>query len=211
MLLLGGFCSLIDCCWHAPWWPAVSCLASSCSTASGWAVASIRRGSTSRHGRSSPISTHHGDLGKLIQYHLDSNDPKFHAEGAVIRSPGGHRAPIAERRRCLARQPVSTDRLSWPGMPTRYSARATFGDWVPTFSLSGEGILFALLFAIGIWLVFHALWWLLARGGRRLRGRPRAPESRMGPDAVSGEASDGAARRVKRLGRALIARVRYGR
>ncbi|TLY62122.1 MAG: DUF2937 family protein, partial [Gammaproteobacteria bacterium] len=29
---------------------------------------------------------HHGDIRTLIQYHLDSGDPKFHAEGAVIRS-----------------------------------------------------------------------------------------------------------------------------
>src|SRR2546429_5287586 len=29
---------------------------------------------------------HHGDIRTLIQYHLDSGDAKFHAEGAVIRS-----------------------------------------------------------------------------------------------------------------------------
>jgi hypothetical protein len=42
---------------------------------------------------------------------------------------------------------------------------------VPTFALSGEGVLFALLFALAVWLVFHALWRGLAFGGRRLSGR----------------------------------------
>ena len=27
-----------------------------------------------------------GDIEQLIRYHLDSSDPKFHAEGAIIRS-----------------------------------------------------------------------------------------------------------------------------
>ena len=50
--------------------------------------------------------------------------------------------------------------------------RATFSDWVPTFALSAEALLFALLFAVGIWLVFHALWWLVAQAGSRLLAVP---------------------------------------
>lgn len=115
---------------------------------------------------------YHGDLGKLIEYHLSSTDPTFHAEGDVIRAliatvhqlqsavDALHGSLVQQ----LAYLALHTD----PGL-----ARATFSDWVPTFALSPDGLVFALAFALGIWLVFHALWWSLARGGRRLLG-PRS-------------------------------------
>jgi hypothetical protein len=56
-------------------------------------------------------------------------------------------------------------------------ARATFSDWVPTFSLSAEGVIFALLFGFAVWLLFHVVWWLLAVTLGRLFGRPRARPS----------------------------------
>jgi hypothetical protein len=52
--------------------------------------------------------------------------------------------------------------------------RATFNDWVPTFALSSEGLLFAVAFALVVWLIFHALWWLVSRVTRLLFGRPYA-------------------------------------
>jgi hypothetical protein len=53
--------------------------------------------------------------------------------------------------------------------------RATFADWVPTFALSGEGLAFAAIFALLVWLLFHALWWPMALGGRS-RGEPPRPQ-----------------------------------
>jgi Protein of unknown function (DUF2937) len=110
-----------------------------------------------------------GDLGRLIQYHLDSSDVKFRAEGAVIRSLVASvqrlQGAVAELRGNLFHQVAYLLRHADPDL-----ARATFSDWVPTFALSTEGVLFALLFAIAIWSVFHALWWLLARAVRSLRG-----------------------------------------
>jgi len=50
-------------------------------------------------------------------------------------------------------------------------ARATLHDWVPTFALSTDGLVFALCLGLAVWLLFHALWWLLARGGQRLADR----------------------------------------
>ena len=41
-------------------------------------------------------------------------------------------------------------------------AAATLHDWVPTFALSSEGIVFALTFALAVWLLFEALWHLIA-------------------------------------------------
>ena len=65
--------------------------------------------------------------------------------------------------------------------------RATFADWVPAFALSGEGLVFALVFAIVAWLAFHALWWLLGLGSRLLFGRRhRAPWERRARDLDPG-------------------------
>ena len=114
---------------------------------------------------------HQGNLEKLIQYHLNSSDPTFRAEGNVIRS-------LLETVQQLQ---SAVDALhSSLFQQVQYLAlhadmgltRATFSDWVPTFALSAEGLLFALLFAVGLWLVFHALWWLIAQAGSRLSAVP---------------------------------------
>src|SRR5438270_11703547 len=89
---------------------------------------------------------HHGDIRTLIQYHLDSGDTKFHAEGAVIRSlvDTVHQlqSAVDALHGSLVRQVGYLLLHADPGL-----ARATFNDWVPTFALSGEGIVFALAVA----------------------------------------------------------------
>lgn len=102
-----------------------------------------------------------GSLDKLIQYHLDSSDAKFHAEGAVIRalelSVQQLQSAVTALQGNLWRQ------LSYLSLHTDATlARATLHDWVPTFALSVDGIVFALGFALLLWLAFLALWWLLA-------------------------------------------------
>ena len=115
-----------------------------------------------------------GDLGSLIRYHLASRDPAFHAEGAAIQA-------LAESVRRL-----QTEMAALHGSLFRQAAylalhpdpnlmRATLGDWVPTFGLSAEAILFALLFAAGLWLVFQASWSLTSAGSRHIASRWRRP------------------------------------
>ena len=115
---------------------------------------------------------HHGDIEALIEYHLRSTDPTFHAEGAAIRAlVDGVRhlqSAVESLQGSLFQQAGYLALHADPGL-----ARATFSDWVPTFALSAEGLLFALLFAAAIWSLFHAAWWLVAQVGRRLLGRPR--------------------------------------
>ena len=117
---------------------------------------------------------YHGDLGKLIQYHLDSNDPKFHAEGAVIRT-----LVTTVQQLQAAVDAMHRDLLHQLGYLALHAdpalTRATLGDWVPTFALSTEGLLFALAFAVVVWLVFHALWRLLGYGSRLVTGRYSIP------------------------------------
>jgi hypothetical protein len=118
---------------------------------------------------------YHGDLGKLIQYHLDSTNPTFHAEGAVIRAlvETVHQlqGAVDALHGSLASQAAYLALHADPGL-----VRATLGDWVPTFALSGEGLAFAAVFAVLVWLVFHGLWWSLRSGGRFFPG-PRHPRS----------------------------------
>jgi hypothetical protein len=117
---------------------------------------------------------HHGSLEQLIQYHLDSTDPKFHAEGAIIRA-------LVEtvQRLQSALDALHGSLFHQAGYLALHAdpelAGATWRDWVPTFALSGDGIVFALVFALVLWLAFHALWRLLAILLARApakRGRP---------------------------------------
>jgi len=102
---------------------------------------------------------YHGDIGNLIQFHLASADPKIRAEGAVIRS-------LVESVRQLQSAADALHgnlfhQLAYLALHADLGlARATLGDWVPTFALSGEGLLFALLLGLGVWLLFHLLWQL---------------------------------------------------
>lgn len=116
----------------------------------------------------------HGSIDRLIQYHLASNDPAFHSEGAAIHQLAvtvRHlQSEVAALHGTLFHQAAYLALHIDPGL-----ARATLESWVPTFGLSAEGILFALVFAAAVWLLFQGSWSLTAAGGRRLRARLRPP------------------------------------
>jgi hypothetical protein len=118
-----------------------------------------------------------GDIGRLIRYHLESSDPQFHAEGGIIQSLVNTvqqlESAVAALQGSLFRQATYLALHADPGL-----ARATWHDWVPTFALSAEGIVFALLFAVLLWLAFHILWRLLALLGATRMRVPRARVSR---------------------------------
>jgi hypothetical protein len=104
---------------------------------------------------------HQGDIGKLIAYHLKSIDPTFHAEGEVVRSlvvtVQQLQSAVDAMHGSLFQQVTYLALHADAGL-----MRATYSDWVPTFALSAEGLLFAALFAVAVWLLFQALWWLVA-------------------------------------------------
>jgi hypothetical protein len=118
------------------------------------------------------VRFYHGDINKLIQYHLASTDATFHSEGNVIQS-----LVATVQRLQAAVNALHGDllhQLRYLALHTDLGlARATLASWVPTFALSAEGILFAVAFAVVVWLLFHALWWLIGLlGGRRFRRTP---------------------------------------
>ena len=108
-----------------------------------------------------------GDIEQLIQHHLSSTDPTFFAEGAVIRSLVNTvhqlQSAVDALHANLYQQIAYLALHADPAL-----TRATFHDWVPTFALSTEGIVFALLFGLGSWLLFQGLWWFLASLGERM-------------------------------------------
>lgn len=107
-----------------------------------------------------------------LHHSADSVSPReprltFHAEGSAIQA-------LVQT---LQRLQISIDALQ--ATLFRHSAhlsthidpelaRATFNDWVPAFALPPEGLLFAVLFALLIWLLFHALWRLIAKAAPRI-------------------------------------------
>ena len=114
-----------------------------------------------------------GDIERLVRYHLESTDPKFHAEGAIIHAlvetVQRLQNAMDALQGSLFQQAAYLALHADPGL-----AAATWHDWVPTFALSAEGIVFALVFALVLWVAFHALWQLLAiLGGRAASKRGR--------------------------------------
>jgi hypothetical protein len=113
---------------------------------------------------------YHGDIDKLIQYHLSSTDPTFHSEGGIIRglvvTVQQLQSAVDALHTSLVQQIAYLAAHADPSL-----TRATFSDWVPTFALSGEGLVFAAVFALAVWLIFHAAWWLLTQLSRLAFGR----------------------------------------
>jgi hypothetical protein len=124
---------------------------------------------------------HHGDLDELVRYHLASSDPTFHAEGSAI-------AQLVDNVQRLQAEVTALQASLWQQLGhlashlDRAVARATWTDWVPTFALSFEGLLFAFAFAFVLWLAFQLLWsgaaWALLRW-RDARGGVRRPANRL--------------------------------
>ncbi|HTX24519.1 MAG TPA: DUF2937 family protein [Steroidobacteraceae bacterium] len=114
-----------------------------------------------------------GDIEKLIQYHLASKDATFHSEGSVIQSliltVERLQAAVDGLHGSLYHQVAYLALHADPDL-----VRATFVDWVPTFSLTVEGLLFAVAFAVAVWLLFHVLWRLIGLLGTWLLGAVHA-------------------------------------
>lgn len=110
---------------------------------------------------------HHGSLQELIQYHLASADATFHNEGTAIQSM----ADSAEQLR-QALEALNTDLFhQMVYLLTKADpliARATWDIFSPSFNLTPESVVFALIVGFVIWLAFLAVWMLFDRIARIL-------------------------------------------
>jgi hypothetical protein len=111
--------------------------------------------------------SHHGSLQELIQYHLVSADSTFHHEGIAIQTM----VDSAERLR-QALEALNTDlfhQLLYMLTKTDPAiARATWDIFSPSFNLTPESVVFALVIGFVIWLVFLAVWMVFDRIARIL-------------------------------------------
>ena len=110
---------------------------------------------------------HHGSLQELIRYHLASVDQTFHNEGAALQAM----VDSAEQLR-QALQALNTDLFhQLVYMLTQADpliARATWEIFSPSFNLTVESVVFAVIVGVAIWLVFLTVWMLIDRLARIL-------------------------------------------
>jgi hypothetical protein len=110
---------------------------------------------------------HHGSLQELIKYHLASVDQTFHNEGAALQAM----VDSAEQLR-QALQALNTDLFhQLVYMLTQTDpliARATWEIFSPSFNLTVESVVFAVIVGVAIWLVFLTVWMLIDRLARIL-------------------------------------------
>jgi hypothetical protein len=119
---------------------------------------------------------HGGSLEKLIQHHLASSDTTFHDEGAAIQTMVDTAQRLAQ-----AMEALNADLIHQVAYLLRHGegqiATATWDVFQPAFPLTIESVVFALAVGVVIWLLFLALWHLVAMVVQRLadgrRGRMR--------------------------------------
>jgi hypothetical protein len=127
---------------------------------------------------------HGGNLAALVQYHLQSGDPTFRAEGAALQSMLDSAAHL----RALL-QALDTDLYHQCLYLLTHGelglAHATWGAYQPAFTFTAQALLFACLLGMALWLVFLGGWHGIAWGVRRTRRRrlppPPSPPGRVSP------------------------------
>lgn len=111
---------------------------------------------------------HGGSLEALVDYHLASNDPTFHAEGAAVQAMLNSEQSLRQSYEAL--QGGIWQQLAWL-VPNHDPAvvRAAWNDYIPSLTLDLQGITVALVLGVSLWLAFLALEWTLVRGWQALR------------------------------------------
>ena len=116
---------------------------------------------------------HGGDLAALVQYHLQSKDSTFHAEGAALQTM----LDTANHLRVLLRG-LDTDlyhQCLYLLMHGDWAlARSTWGIYEPGFTLTSQSLLFALIIGLLLWLLFLGFWSAVAWGVQRRRSTDNA-------------------------------------
>ncbi len=115
---------------------------------------------------------HHGDLDELIRYHLNSSDSTFQADGVAIQKLVSAVHRLQEAVEALRGSLIHQCGFLLTHIDLEL-ARATLQDWVPTFSISAQGLAFCIAFALLVWTVFQLLWLLIGSIAGRLRTRSR--------------------------------------
>jgi hypothetical protein len=100
---------------------------------------------------------HHGDLQELIQHHLSSSDLTFHNEGAAIQAMTNS-AELLKKALDALNADLFHQLIYLATKIDPLIARATWDTFAPSFNLTSESIVFAVIAGILIWFVFLAMW-----------------------------------------------------
>jgi hypothetical protein len=110
-----------------------------------------------------------GSLEALVQHHRDSLDRAFQQEGAAIQQMLDALARLRE-----AVAGLDTNLYGQFAWLLRHAdpdlVQATWSAWQPAFDLSPNGLVFAVLAGVALWLLFLVIWFGAAASVRRLLG-----------------------------------------
>jgi hypothetical protein len=123
---------------------------------------------------------HDGDMNRLVQHHLASTDPSFHAEGQALQAMLDSFARLS-----AMAEGLSGSLWAQIGYLLRHFdadiGAATWRDHVPVFSMNPDGLVVACTIGVALWLLFLLLWragrWL-ADAVRHARASPPAYRAR---------------------------------
>ena len=110
-----------------------------------------------------------GSLDALIRHHRDSLDTAFHQEAAAVQQMVDAAAQLREAAAALDANLYA--QFAWllrHADPDLVSA--TWSAWQPSFTLSPDGLTFAVSAGLALWVVFLLIWHGAARSIRRLKG-----------------------------------------
>ena len=126
-----------------------------------------------------------GSLAKLIDYHLASQDATFHREGTALQSMVDAAARLRGALQALNADLVHQC-LYLLRHPNYDLLRSTWSAYQPGFTLTVQGVLFALVLGAILWLLFLGCWHgtvvvarVSSRAARRDKNR-QGPEPRVG-------------------------------
>ena len=109
---------------------------------------------------------HDGSLDALVQHHLNSTDPTFHAEGEAIQLMINSQAQLAESK-AAAEAPYVDQILYFYRHADNHIAQATLDSFTPVLVTTENAITFALTIGAIVILAFWAVWTLLVLAFRR--------------------------------------------
>ena len=104
---------------------------------------------------------HGGSLDALVQHHLNSTDPTFHAEGEAIQLMINSQVRLAESK-AAAKAPYLDQALYFYRHADNKVAQTTLDSFTPTLVTTENAITFALTVGTITLLLFWAGWALLA-------------------------------------------------
>jgi hypothetical protein len=138
--------------------------------------------------------SHGGSLQALVQYHLQSTDPTFHDEGRALQAMLDAVAYLKDALRAL-----NTDLFHQAAYLAvhydRQTMAQTWGAFQPSFPVSPESAVFAVLFGLTVWIVFVVVWAVIQGGPRAPRADPLPRRHSLNVDLDRGRPPSDARRR----------------